>query len=131
MTLCMRYQFISLKRAFSIIMSSVLTQEPEPFDFLSASLLTAILFWFFLLVSEPTADLPLTASSNNESSSRDMSSVEGNGRTEVEEAEVLNKPEIQGEKNTEPHSTPTENGSDHLVSPIGESQCYVPMIIHI
>ena len=82
----------------------------------------AVLFWFLLLVSEPTADVPLTVSSNNESSSRDLSSVEGNERTQAIEAEVLNKPEIQGEINAEPHSTPTENGSDHPVSPTGESQ---------
>jgi len=75
-----------------------------------------------LLVSEPTANEPLTVSSNNESSSRDLSSVEGNERTQAIEAEVSNEPEIQGEKNTEPHSTPTENGSDHPVSPTGESQ---------
>jgi len=77
----------------------------------------AVLFWFLLLISEPTANVPLTVSSNNESSFRDLSSVEGNERTQAIEAEVSNKPEIKGEKNAEPHSTPTENGSDHPVSP--------------
>jgi len=82
----------------------------------------AVLFWFLFLISEPTANVPLTVSSNNESSFRDLSSVEGNERTQAIEAEVSNKPEIKGEKNAESHSTPTENGSDHPVSPTGESQ---------
>ena len=71
--------------------------------------------------SDYTTNVPLTASSNDESSSRDLSSVEGNERTQVPEAEVSEKPEIKGEKNAELHSTPTENGSDHPVSVTGES----------
>ncbi len=78
------------------------------------------LFVVFALVSEPTTNVPLTASSNNESSPRDLSSVEGNERTQATEAEVATKPEIKEEKNAEPHSTPTENGSDHPVSVTGE-----------
>ena len=74
-----------------------------------------------LLFSEPTGNVPLTDSSNNESSSRDLSSVEGNERTQAIEAEVSNTPELQGENNAESHSTPTENGSDHPASPTGES----------
>ena len=81
---------------------------------------TKLFLWFLLLVSEPTTNIPLTASSNNESSSRDLSSVEGNERTQATEAEASNKPEIKEEKNAEPHSTPTENGSDHPVSVTGE-----------
>ena len=50
-----------------------------------------------------------------------MSSVKSNERTEAAEAEELIKPEIPGEQNTEPHSTPTENGSDHPGPSTGES----------
>ena len=84
-------------------------------------MLKAAVFWSMLLFSEPTGNVLLTASSNNESSSRDLSSVEGNERTQAIEAEVSNTPEVQEEKNSESHSTPTENGSDHPVSPTGKS----------
>lgn len=86
----------------------------------SVPVCTKIFLWLLLLVSEPTTNVALTASSNNESSSRDLSSVEGNERTQAPEAEVSIKLEIQGEKNAEPLSTPTENGSDHPVSVTGE-----------
>ncbi|KAJ7393700.1 Hepatoma-derived growth factor- protein [Desmophyllum pertusum] len=70
---------------------------------------------FNLAGSESAVNALPTASSNNVSSSLDMSSVKSNERTEAAEAEELIKPEIPEEQNTEPHSTPTENGSDHPV----------------
>lgn len=91
------------------------------FDFFQCQFAQSCCVLAFAFISEPTGNVPLTASSNNESSSRDLSSVEGNERTQAIEAEVSNTPEIQGEKNAEADSTPTENGSDHPVSPIGES----------
>lgn len=67
-------------------------------------------------------NVPPTASSNNEGSALDLSSVDDNERTQPQDTRAENtiKPEITGETNTETHSTPTENGGDHLVPTTGE-----------
>ena len=75
-------------------------------------------------VIESAADQLLSTPSSDPSSSLNTTtSAEGNERTEPEavkdsQAQVS----VKSEENTQPHLTPTENGSEHLVSSVGG--CY-------
>ena len=76
--------------------------------------------FLLLQIAESALNPPPIATSSNDSSSFDTTSMEGNERTEPAAGKDSNVPDEDGENNAEPHSTHTENDTNCHVPSAGE-----------